>query len=141
MVGNSTHDNRGLGIDLAPLGSTANDVLDGDAGSNDVLNFPVIRSAVPAGTGTQIRWGINRGLANTVMQLEFFASDVCVAGDREAGRPLGTVIATTDMAGNASGTVVLPGGTTPGEGVTATATLLPTAISPTSELSACTAVA
>ncbi|HEY7008659.1 MAG TPA: right-handed parallel beta-helix repeat-containing protein [Jatrophihabitantaceae bacterium] len=140
MTGNSVHDNTGLGIDLAPLGSTANDVLDGDAGSNDVLNYPVVRSAVPAGTGTQIRWAVVRGLANTAMQLEFFASDACVTGDREGARPLGTVIATTDPAGNARGTVVVPGASTSGEGITATATLLPVPISPTSELSACVAV-
>ena len=140
IVGNSTHDNTGLGIDLAPVGGTANDAGDGDAGSNDVLNFPVIRSAVPAGTGTQIRWAVVRGLANSTMQLEFFASNACVTGDREGARPLGTVIATTGPGGNAAGTVVVPGGTTSGEGVTATATLSPIQISPTSELSACVTV-
>ena len=140
MTGNSVHDNTGLGIDLAPLGSTANDVLDGDAGSDDVLNYPVIRSAVPAGTGTQIGWAVVRGLANTAMQLEFFASDACVAGDREGARPLGTVVTTTDAAGNARGTVVVPGGAATGEGITGTATLLPVPVSPSSELSACVAV-
>jgi hypothetical protein len=115
-------------------------VLDGDAGSNDVLNTPEIRWAAPAGTGTQVSWRIDRGLPNTTMQLEFFASDACVPGNREAARPLGTFVTTTGPGGSRSGTFVLPGGTTPGEGITATATLLPVPTSPTSELSPCVTV-
>jgi len=53
LSGNSIHDNGGLGIDLDDDGVTANDPGDGDSGPNDLVNFPVIASAVAnRGTGT-----------------------------------------------------------------------------------------
>ena len=49
VVGNSIHGNGTLGIDLADNGHSPNDDLDGDAGPNDLLNHPEIRSATESG--------------------------------------------------------------------------------------------
>src|SRR6185295_6935792 len=53
IFANGINDNS-LGIDLAPLGFTANDAGDGDSGSNNLQNFPVITSATTDGTTTTI---------------------------------------------------------------------------------------
>ena len=45
ILGNVIHSNIGLGIDLNDDGVTNNDVNDSDAGSNDLLNFPVVNKA------------------------------------------------------------------------------------------------
>ncbi len=55
IMGNSIHSNHAtgaIGIDLGADGPTANDTGDGDAGPNDLLNSPVLHSAVatPAST-------------------------------------------------------------------------------------------
>jgi uncharacterized repeat protein (TIGR01451 family)/CSLREA domain-containing protein len=53
ILGNAIHSNATLGIDLLANGVTPNDALDGDAGPNNLLNFPVITStSVAAGTIT-----------------------------------------------------------------------------------------
>ena len=53
ILGNSIFSNTGMGLDLASDGVTLNDGGDGDSGPNDLLNFPVITSAVEvAGTVT-----------------------------------------------------------------------------------------
>jgi len=62
ILGNSIHDNTGLGIEhavdsdgnLAPdqhVGPDPNDPLDPDAGPNDYLNHPIIYNISPAGPG------------------------------------------------------------------------------------------
>jgi titin len=123
MLGNSIHDNGGLGITLAnssqPL---ANDAGDGDTGSNKQQNYPVITSA-PISVGTATISGTLNSTPNTTFRLEFFASDRCDAsGFGEGGTFIGTAQATTDIAGNAAfsqPTLPLPG---PGVVFTATAT-------------------
>ena len=50
ILGNVIHSNGGLGIDLSANGVTPNDPTDGDAGPNDLLNFPLI-SAVHSPPG------------------------------------------------------------------------------------------
>ena len=60
---NSIHSNGGgvttLGIELFPLGVTANDTGDGDTGANNLQNFPVLASAVKKGSSTLIAGSIN----------------------------------------------------------------------------------
>ena len=55
ILGNSIHSNTGLGIDLGEDGVTPNDPLDGDAGPNDLLNFPEITSVLHYGGTLTVR--------------------------------------------------------------------------------------
>ncbi|MEL6688012.1 MAG: right-handed parallel beta-helix repeat-containing protein, partial [Pseudomonadota bacterium] len=50
VFANSIFDNGGEGIDLGSDGITPNDNNDGDGGTNDLLNFPVINSVTVDGT-------------------------------------------------------------------------------------------
>jgi hypothetical protein len=109
-----------LGIDLAADGVTDNDREDADTGPNDLLNYPLVRSA-DAAAGT-IAWSL-RGLPDTGYRLEFYASPVCNAsGTGEGQRYLGAVNVNTDGDGEAAG--VTPTATAPaaGDHVTLTAT-------------------
>jgi len=54
ILGNSIHDNVGLGIDLGGGGLTQNDPLDSDIGPNDLINFPYYTDAVEAFGNTTV---------------------------------------------------------------------------------------
>jgi hypothetical protein len=142
ITSNSINLNADLGIDLVPLGVTPNDRFDPDAGPNDLVNFPFVQSATSNAAGTFVVWQVRRSLPNTMMQLEFFASDACNAGPQngEGTTPLGTVVTTTDANGNATGGNQLSVGSVVGQVATATATLVPIDARPTSEFSPCTTV-
>ncbi len=138
LVGNRITLSGQLGIDLFPLGVTPNDVLDPDTGANDLLNVPLIMSATSNASGTLVTWRMVQGLPGTKMQFEFFANSSCDgSGSGEALRPLGTAVRTTDAMGNLTATVQLTGTSVPGEVASATATLVPITLGPTSELSPC----
>ena len=75
ILGNSIHDNTGLGIDLSPgdaLGITANDPGDGDSGPNDLLNFPVITSGVEVGGSVTVTFDLDTPGGN--YRVEFFTN-------------------------------------------------------------------
>lgn len=139
---NAIHDNGWLGIDLVPqgfgYGVTPNDALDGDAGGNDLQNFPVLTSVVRQENDLRARGSLASSPFDT-FTIELFASPVCDdSGHGEEEVFLGDVVVVTDAAGNASFDVALPTLVPAGWTVAATATREP--IGATSELSACVPV-
>jgi hypothetical protein len=134
ILGNSSHDNQTLGIDLARDGVTPNDPGDTDVGPNHLQNTPVLKSAVATAGGVTVTGSLNSTPGHT-FRVEFFADMVASpSGSGEARRFLGFVNVTTDGGGNAGFTAALPA-LLPGEVfVAATATDLAT--SDTSEVSA-----
>ena len=127
--GNSIFSNGSNGIDLGRNGSTANDTGDGDAGPNNLQNFPVVTQANTNGTVN----GTLNSTANTLFTIDFYASPICTAAIREGRRYLGAGNTSTNGSGDATFQFSLSA-TTAGEFVTATAT---DPNGNTSELSAC----
>lgn len=60
-----------LGIDLAGDGVTINDSADGDSGSNNLLNFPIIENVTISGTNIMVK-----GWAPAGATIEFYYTDV-----------------------------------------------------------------
>ncbi|MDT3778358.1 DUF4347 domain-containing protein [Nitrospira sp. MA-1] len=129
ILGNSIHSNLGLGVNLVDAGDlingiTANDVGDGDTGSNNLQNYPVLTSVTTTGTQVTINGTLNSS-ASTTYRIEIFAS-VIADGTAygEAERYLGSATVTTDGSGNGTISSVLPAVVAGGEFVTATATVI-----------------
>ncbi len=132
---NSIHSNGNLGIDLGSNGPTSNDLGDGDAGANNVQNFPSITAA---NAGSTIVDGTFNSAANTTFTLDFFASATCDPSTfGEGQRYLGSTAVVTDGTGNVAYSVILGASLTAGESITATAT---DPLGNTSEFSACVVV-
>jgi hypothetical protein len=123
ILTNSIDSNGGLGIDLLPLiGVTPNDPGDGDSGSNNLQNFPVLTSAVVGGSVATIVGSLN-STPNTGFRLEYFASATAdPSGYGEGQQFLGSSNVSTDSSGNISFSVTFPIPVTLGWAVTATAT-------------------
>lgn len=118
---NSIRSSVGLGIDLDAPGVAANDEGDGDVGPNGIQNYPVLTLSED-GNSTRVVGTLN-SLANREFDLDFFANAVVSAsGHGEGERHLGSHRVTTDAFGNANFDVILLGGSTAGEFVSATAT-------------------
>jgi CSLREA domain-containing protein len=117
---NSITANGGLGIDLQDdtgPGVTPNDAGDGDAGPNNLQNFPVIRSA----TTSSISGTLN-STASTQFTIDLFSNSACdSSGNGEGAQYLATTATTTNGSGNGTFNVV-PTGLAPGAIVTAIAT-------------------
>ncbi|HUQ11997.1 MAG TPA: Calx-beta domain-containing protein [Steroidobacteraceae bacterium] len=96
--------NQGLGVDLAPVGPTANDAGDADGGPNEGLNHPVITSATTSGSNPTSRiQGTINSRPNAQIQVLLYLNATCNAsGYGEAGRFLSSVSGTTDSGGNGS---------------------------------------
>jgi hypothetical protein len=98
--------NGGLAFDLAPAGTNPNDIGDGDAGPNELLNRPVIESvtAGPGGVQGSITGSLDAVPASTY-EIHFFYNDTCDAGGFGGGQTPyslpGFVSVTTDAAGHA----------------------------------------
>jgi hypothetical protein len=134
--GNSIFANSGLGLDLDLLGLTTNDVGDGDAGPNNLQNFPVLTSATTGDGSIEIAGDLNSA-AGTEFRLEFFVSSSCdSSGNGEGEAFLGSGMVTTDGGGDAAFSVTLTGSVGVGEFVTSTAT---DPENNTSEFSSCVA--
>ncbi len=131
--GNSIFDNpganplNGLGIDLfinSTNGVTFNDAADADTGPNAFQNFPVITSITYGASTTTVN-GMLSSAPSTIYDVDFYGSPNCVRRpqDLPEGRNyLGTDTVTTDGAGEATFSVVLPVALDNGSPVTATAT-------------------
>lgn len=93
LLGNRIFANGLLGIDLGNNGVTANDAGDGDAGANDLLNFPQInRAIVSAPTQLTYRVTLDAPAAANGYRIEFFANSVADPnGFGEGERYLGHV--------------------------------------------------
>ena len=91
---NAIFSNGGLGIDLGATGVTGNDAGDGDAGANNLQNFPVLTGAAGGVQGTL------NSAPNTTFRIEFFGSAACDAsGNGEGAAFLGAVDVSTDATG------------------------------------------
>ncbi len=109
MRGNSIHDNATLGISLsfglnAP---TPNDLGDGDSGTNDLQNFPVVSSVTYGGANTTVS-GLLNSTPGTTFDLDFYANSACSNFPRDYVQGetyLGSSQVTTDGSGNAPFTV------------------------------------
>ena len=114
---NSIYDNILLGIDLGNDDVTLNDTSDPDAGPNQVLNFPVITSAIYSGGQTTITGtiGIDTNPAQAVVEVFKARPDSTGYGEGEVY--LGST--TPDVAGNWSVVVAV---VVIGDEVTATTT-------------------
>jgi len=126
ILGNLIYNNYSRGIDLDGDGiANANDVGDGDSGSNALQNYPVLTSATPSGADLTISGTLNSA-SGTTYRIEFFANpsgSQDASGYGEGQSFIGYTEVTTDGSGNAAFSVVLSGtGVAVGDFVTATAT-------------------
>ncbi len=137
ILGNSIYSNADLGIDLDTAGVSANDAGDGDAGANNLQNFPLLTSALTRTTGTTITGTLN-STASSTFTVELFNNPTCdSSGNGEGQTSIIRFTLTTNAAGLASFSVVNPTPILAGRFITATAT---DASGNTSEFSACRAV-
>lgn len=91
-----------LAIDLADNGVTVNDPGDGDAGANNLQNFPDLAFAAVDGLSTTVE-GTLRSAPNASFLLEFFANRVCdPSGFGPGETPLGRMTVLTGGGGDAS---------------------------------------
>jgi len=105
---NSIHDNAQLGIDLGDNGPTPNDPGDGDAGANQLQNFPVITSAFGF-NGNLTIYGTLNSTASKTFTLEFFANLSADSSGFGEGRIfLGQANVTANNSGDASFNVTFP---------------------------------
>jgi hypothetical protein len=122
--GNSIHDNVSLGIDLGYDGVTPNDQGDGDAGANDLQNFPVISSVVYGASHTTVT-GLLNSTADTTFEIDFYWNAACSNFPREylqGENYLGSTQVTTDGSGNAPFDVTTLPAVANGSRISATAT-------------------
>jgi parallel beta-helix repeat protein len=110
VLGNSIHDNGGLGIDL--LG-----------GANHGQSAPVITGfAAGANGGTDVSFTLD-SVPSTAFRVEFFANAAAdPSGSGEGQTFLGFTTATTDAGGHVAATANVAGTVAAGQTVTATAT-------------------
>ena len=92
---NNIFGNEDLNVDLGGDGTTANDPGDGDAGANDVQNYPWLLSATPAG---EINAILN-SIPSSSFTVEFFVSQSC-DGDESLRLSVSPMQFNTDGDGN-----------------------------------------
>ena len=99
VLENAIYANGGLGIDLGGDGITLNDAGDGDSGTNQRVNFPVIYSVVVAGGNVTID-----GEARPGAMVRFFAAASDASGYGEGQTFLGAVLVSGATAGQLDAT-------------------------------------
>jgi hypothetical protein len=110
VINGSIGGNGGLAIDLAPAGVTPNDPGDGDGGPNELLNKPVIQSALyDPGTLTTTITGSLGAAPGSSYEIHFYISKSCDASGFGGGSrffqlnpPPIIANVTTDASGNAT---------------------------------------
>ena len=129
ILGNSVYNNDGkLGIDFRDSGTedsygvTANDSDDGDTGTNNLQNFPVLTSA--GGTDSQITIvGTLNSTANSYFRVEFFANSTDNASGHGEGQTyLGFANVATDGSGHTAIDANVVAVVADGDRISATAT-------------------
>ncbi|MGE5413724.1 MAG: beta strand repeat-containing protein [Syntrophomonadaceae bacterium] len=124
--GNAIHDNAALGITLSGGSTTptANDLGDGDSGSNDKQNFPVLSSVTYGAANTTVV-GLLNSTPSTTFDLDFYANAACSNFPRDYVQGetyLGSSQVTTDGSGNAPFTVSTLPAVAAGSKISVTAT-------------------
>ncbi len=137
ILGNSIHDNGGLGIDLIDsafqVGVTPNDLLDPDTGANGLQNYPILQSATRIASGLRIL-GTMSSSPSSRFRVEFFSSPTRDATGFGEGKVfLAARTVSTDASGNATFGLTLPAAVGVGSFVSSTATLV--GVGSTSEFS------
>jgi hypothetical protein len=115
ISGNQIRENHalgGLGIDLDGDGATPNDVGDADTGPNELMNTPLVLTAVGGSQGTVVTGRLDTPNP-AAARLEFYSNPVPLPGDVvEAATLLGSGFARADgtfaiaLADNAAGLVL-----------------------------------
>ena len=85
IVNNRIFSNASLGIDLAPLGVTPNDVDDADVGPNNLLNFPVISAARIVGNEVRAQVDLSPTPSGP-FRVDFYVNQVCDASGAGEGQ-------------------------------------------------------
>jgi hypothetical protein len=109
--------NAGLAIDLAPAGVNPNDAGDGDVGPSELLNFPIITSAIfDSSNHTTTITGTLNAAPNSSYQIGIYLNDVCDPSGFGGGQtpfpldpPPNVINVSTDATGNASFVRQTPG--------------------------------
>ena len=123
VLGNSITASEGLGIDLGDQGVTPNDPGDGDAGDNNLQNFPAL-TAVAAANSTVVTGTLDSTPA-TDFRIEVFSNAAGdLSGHGEAETFLGAFDVTTDGSGAAEFAEILEGTAGADHEVSATVTEL-----------------
>ncbi|MCA9216843.1 MAG: hypothetical protein KDB27_27425, partial [Planctomycetales bacterium] len=134
--GNSIHSNGGLGIDLGRDGPEDNDAFDSDVGPNNLLNGPILTSAVTIGKSTSVA-GRLVGAASTAYTIDIYINDMCdPTGFGEGSVFVGTDVVFIDDDGQSEFNITANSAIAPGMQVVASLT---DAHGNTSEFSNCVA--
>ena len=132
VLGNSIHDNAGLGINLFRLSDrllgevNPNDLADSDNGEpNEGTNFPVLRSVIAAGGATHVE-GILDGIPGETFRIEFFSNTTIDPSGHGEGKDFLGAIEVETANGPATISAALPL-VSPGQFISANSTPLRTA--------------
>ncbi|QBB71458.1 right-handed parallel beta-helix repeat-containing protein [Pseudolysobacter antarcticus] len=102
---NSIYGNAGLAIDLGGIGAMSNDVLDGDAGANNLQNYPVLLNAFRTPNQYEVVQGVLDSFnSNGVgFRIDFYLSSNCSNFGTPARGETAIYIGGTTVDTNASG--------------------------------------